>query len=63
MSGAIWFIAGLGVGIFGLVLYRTISARRTRAAVAAIRALAVAEDPPAPPSVEHGEMFRAARDL
>ena len=63
MSGAIWFIAGLGIGIVGLVISRAISARRTRAAVAAIRALAVAEDPPAPQSVDHGEMFRAARDL
>lgn len=63
MSGPMWFLAGLALGIFGLAIQRVYAARGTRAAIAGIRALAAGHDPEAPRSSEHGEVFRAAREI
>jgi two-component system nitrogen regulation sensor histidine kinase NtrY len=63
MSGPMWFLAGLALGILGITIQRVLAARGARAAIAGIRALAVGEDPQAPRSSEHGEVFRAARDI
>ncbi len=63
MSGALWFLAGLGLGILAFAVHRVLAARGVRDAVAGIRALAAGEDPPAPRGAEHGAVFRAAREI
>lgn len=63
MSGALWFLSGLGVGMLGLAIHRVVAARRTREVIEGIRALAAGDEPQAPSAVEHGAMFRAAREV
>jgi nitrogen fixation/metabolism regulation signal transduction histidine kinase len=63
MSGALWFLAGLGVGLLGLAIMRALAARATRDTIAGIRALAVGDDPQAPRDEAHGELFRTAREI
>ena len=63
MSGALWLVAALGVGLLGLALQYALAARRLRALTAALRSLAAGEDPPAPRHAEHAEVFRVAREL
>lgn len=63
MSCALWFFAGLGVGILGIAIQRVLVARGTRDAIAGIRALAGGDDPQAPRGAEPGELFRAAREI
>ena len=63
MSGALWLVAALGVGLLVLALQYARAARRLRALTAALRALAAGEEPPAPRHPEHAEVFRVAREL
>ena len=63
MPSALWFLAGLGVGLFGLAIARVLAMRGRRDTIAGIRALAAGDDPQAPSGAEDGEVFRAAREI
>ncbi len=63
MSGALWFLAGLGVGMFILAIVRVLALRDTRETTARIRSLAAGEDPHSPSRADHGDAFRAAREI
>jgi len=63
MNGALWFLAGLGVAILAIALQRVLAAREARDTIARILALAAGDDPHPPRAAEHGEVFRAAREI
>jgi two-component system nitrogen regulation sensor histidine kinase NtrY len=63
MSGAWWFVAGLGVGLLGLWIQRAIAARPVRALTSAIRSLSRGEEPPSPGDTKLAAVFQAARDI
>jgi len=63
MSCALWFLAGLSVAILGIAIQRVLAVRAAREVVAGIRWLAAGDDPHPPRAAEHGDLFRAARDI
>jgi nitrogen fixation/metabolism regulation signal transduction histidine kinase len=63
MTGALWFLAGLGVGLLALAIARVLAMRATRETIAGIRALGAGDDPQAPSDAQHGDVFRAAREI
>jgi nitrogen fixation/metabolism regulation signal transduction histidine kinase len=63
MTSTLWFLAGLGVGLLAFAISRVRAIRGTRETIAGIRALAAGDDPQAPGDAEHGEVFRAAREI
>ncbi|HEY4183026.1 MAG TPA: ATP-binding protein [Kofleriaceae bacterium] len=62
MSSVLWFVMGLGVGLVAIAIRSMLDVRRAREAVADIRALADGGEPSSPRG-DHGELFRAAREL
>lgn len=61
MSGELWLLAGLGLGVLGLAIQHALVTRRIRALTVAVRSLAAGDDPPAPR--HFGEVFRVAREV
>jgi len=63
VSNALWLVAALGVGLLVLAVLLAIAARRLRTLTAAVKSLTAGQDPPAPESADHAEVFRLVREL
>ncbi|MDB4960285.1 MAG: hypothetical protein JWP01_284 [Myxococcales bacterium] len=63
MSGALWLLAGIGIGLLLLAIQHVLAARRIWALSLSIRSLAAGEDPPSPRHPALADVFRTAREL